>query len=42
MRKLGALEADPGVRGGYRFSNYLHALFFYMEKENLVMNHKKP
>ena len=42
MRKLGALEADPGVRGGYRFPNYLHALYFYMEKENLVMNRKKP
>ena len=42
MRKLGALEADPDVRGGYRFPNYLHALYFYMEKENLVVNRKKP
>ena len=42
MRKLGALEVDPDVRGGYRFPNYLHALYFYMEKENLVMNRKKP
>ena len=42
MRKLGALEADPDVRGGYRFPNYLHASYFYMEKENLVMNRGKP
>ena len=26
MKKLGALEADPNVRGGYRFPNRLHAL----------------
>ena len=32
MRKLGALEADPGIRGGYRFPNRLHALYIYMEK----------
>ena len=42
MRKLGALEVDPDVRGGYRFPNYLHASYFYMEKENLVMNRGKP
>ena len=32
MRKLGALEADPGIRGGYRFPNHLHALYIHMEK----------
>lgn len=31
MKQLGALEADPGVRGGYRFPNLLHALYFWME-----------
>ena len=31
MRKLGVLEGDPEVRGGYRFSNRLHALYFIME-----------
>ena len=31
MRELGALETDPEVRGGYRFPNVLHALYFTME-----------
>ena len=31
MKKLGAIEADPEIRGGYRFPNRLHALYFYME-----------
>lgn len=31
MRKLGALELDPEVRGGYRFPSRLHALYFFME-----------
>lgn len=31
MKKLGALEADPNVRGGYRFPNRLHALYFWIE-----------
>ncbi len=31
MKKLGALEADPEIRGGYRFPNRLHMLYFYME-----------
>ena len=31
MRELGALETDPEVRGGYRFPNILHALYFMME-----------
>ena len=31
MRKLGVLERDPEVRGGYRFPNTLYALYFMME-----------
>ena len=31
MKMLGALESDPEVRGGYRFPNRLHALYFYAE-----------
>ena len=31
MRKLGVLEGDPEVRGGYRFPNRLYALYFMME-----------
>ena len=31
MKDLGALETDPGVRGGYRFPNLLHMLYFWME-----------
>ena len=31
MRKLGVLERDPEVRGGYRFPNRLYALYFMME-----------
>ena len=31
MRKLGVLESDPEVRGGYRFPNTLYALYFMME-----------
>ena len=33
MRALGALETDPEVRGGYRFPNMLHALYFMMEAQ---------
>ena len=31
MKKLGAIESDPEIRGGYRFPNRLHALYFAME-----------
>ena len=31
MKTLGALESDPEARGGYRFPNRLHALYFYAE-----------
>lgn len=33
MTKLGALEKDPAVKGGYRFPNLLHALYFWMEPQ---------
>ena len=33
MKALGAIEADPETRGGYRFPNRLHALYFYMESQ---------
>ena len=33
MKDLGAIEADPETRGGYRFPNRLHALYFYMESQ---------
>lgn len=33
MRALGALEFDPAIRGGYRFPNRLHALYFWMESQ---------
>lgn len=34
MKELGALEMDPDVRGGYRFPNRLHALYFLMAKQS--------
>ena len=33
MKNLGAIEADPEIRGGYRFPNRLHALYFFMESQ---------
>ncbi len=30
MKKLGGLESVPGIRGGYRFPNLLHLLYFKM------------
>lgn len=34
MRKLGAIGPDPeGGPGAYRFSNQLHALYFYIEAQ---------
>ena len=33
MRSLGALRTDPEVRGGYRFPNRLHALYYWMESQ---------
>ena len=31
MKRLGALETDPEIQGGYRFPNLLHTLYFWME-----------
>ena len=36
MKQLGALESDPGVRGGYRFPNLLHMLYFWMESQRTI------
>ena len=33
MKQLGAIETNVGVRGGYRFPNLLHALYFWLESE---------
>lgn len=33
MKQLGALTSDPETRGGYRFQNHLHALYFWMESQ---------
>jgi len=33
MKHLGALTSDPETRGGYRFQNHLHALYFWMESQ---------
>ncbi len=33
MKKLGAIETNVGVRGGYKFPNLLHALYFRLESE---------
>ena len=33
MKKLGAIDTDPDVRGGYKFPNLLHALYFTIESQ---------
>lgn len=33
MKHLGALTSDPETRGGYRFQNHLHALYFWLESQ---------
>lgn len=35
MKRLGALETDPEVKGGYRFPNLLHTLYFLMESQRI-------
>ena len=35
MKRLGALETDPEVKGGYRFPNLLHTLYFRMESQRI-------
>ena len=42
MRKPGVLGADPGVRGGYRFPNLLHALYFRMKSSGAAINTAMP
>ena len=39
MKDLGAIEADPETRGGYRFPNRLHALYFFMESRQHQQDH---
>ncbi len=41
MKVLGALESDPEVKGGYRFPNRLHALYFYAEARTRGRNTKR-
>jgi len=33
MKELAVLQTDRDVRGGYRFPNHLHALYFWMESQ---------
>ena len=35
MKRLGALETDPETKGGYRFPNLLHTLYFRMESQRI-------
>ena len=35
MKRLGALQTDPEIKGGYRFPNRLHALYFWMESRGV-------
>lgn len=35
MIKLGALQRDPEIRGGYRFPNRLYELYFFMESRRV-------
>ena len=35
MKRLGALETDPEVKGGYQFPNLLHMLYFWMESQRI-------
>lgn len=42
MKELGAIEADPETRGGYRFPNRLHALYFFMESQQHSLDRTRP
>ena len=33
MTNLGAIERIAGIRGGYRFPNFLYALYFYLQSQ---------
>ena len=35
MKRLGALETDSEFKGGYRFPNLLHMLYFWMESQRV-------
>ena len=35
MKRLGALETDPEVKGGYRFPDLLNMLYFWMESQRI-------
>ena len=36
MKKLGGLESIPWIRGGYRFPNLLHLLYFRIVSQRLA------
>lgn len=40
MRNLGAIETDADVRGGYKFPNHLHALYFCLEAKRAKSNRR--
>lgn len=41
MKRLGALTSDdPEKRGGYRFQNHLHALYFWLESQRAKCQRK--
>ncbi len=42
MKKLGAIESDPKIHGGYRFPNRLHALYFAMESHRHSRTRRGP
>ena len=35
MKRLGALQTDPEVKGGYRFPNLLNMPYFWMESQRI-------
>lgn len=42
LEKLGAIESDPEVRGGYRFPNRLHPLYFALESHRHSRSRHAP
>ena len=38
MKQLGAIEQVDHIRGGYKYPNLLHALYFWMEAQNAKMS----
>ena len=41
MRNLGVLETDFGIRGGYRFPNHLHALYFHLASQTPIVRGRR-